>query len=159
MSSRGAMVVSLKKPKEPADPDSMDHNGSFAKYMQFKNQKLREQFSREAAETDPELGGPAQKLFAGISIHVNGFTNPTHQVRFACFGQCCGILCSIVALHMGHILQELRQIMATHGGRFEVYYYKDRVTHIICSNLPNAKIKALEKERYVATTFATCTLC
>ena len=60
---------------------------------------------------------------------------------------------------MGPFLQELRQIMATHGGRFEVYYYKDRVTHIICSNLPNAKIKALEKERYVATTSASCTLC
>ena len=38
--------------------------------------------------------------------------------------------------------------MAGNGGTFEVYYFKHRVTHIICSNLPNAKIKALEKERY-----------
>ncbi len=37
--------------------------------------------------------------------------------------------------------------MATHGGNFEVYYSRQRVTHIICSNLPNAKIKALQKER------------
>ena len=41
--------------------------------------------------------------------------------------------------------------MAANGGTFEVYYFKHRVTHIICSNLPNAKIKALEKER--------CNLC
>lgn len=44
-------------------------------------------------------------------------------------------------------MQELRQLMATHGGNFEVYYSRQRVTHIICSNLPNAKIKALQKER------------
>lgn len=48
---------------------------------------------------------------------------------------------------MVSVIQELRQIMAANGGTFEVYYYKHRVTHIICSNLPNAKIKALEKER------------
>lgn len=40
--------------------------------------------------------------------------------------------------------------MAERGGTFEVYYSKQRVTHIICSNLPNAKIKALEKERYIS---------
>jgi len=45
------------------------------------------------------------------------------------------------------LVQELRQLMATHGGNFEVYYSRQRVTHIICSNLPNAKIKALQKER------------
>ena len=39
--------------------------------------------------------------------------------------------------------------MAANGGTFEVYYSRQRVTHIICSNLPNAKIKALEKERYM----------
>lgn len=39
--------------------------------------------------------------------------------------------------------------MAANGGIFEVYYSRQRVTHIICSNLPNAKIKALEKERCV----------
>jgi len=40
--------------------------------------------------------------------------------------------------------------MALHGGRFENYYYRDRVTHIICSNLTDAKIKAYAKERCVA---------
>ena len=46
--------------------------------------------------------------------------------------------------------QELRQLMALHGGRFENYYYRDRVTHIICSNLTDAKIKAYAKERCVS---------
>lgn len=48
---------------------------------------------------------------------------------------------------VAHVLQELRQIMAVHGGNFEVYYSRQQVTHIICSNLPNAKIKALQKQR------------
>ena len=30
-----------------------------------------------------------------------------------------------------------------HGGRFENYFSRDRVTHIICSNLPDSKIKNL----------------
>lgn len=47
-------------------------------YMKYKNMKLREQFQVEAVEGDA-AGKP--KLFAGISIHVNGFTSPTHQAR------------------------------------------------------------------------------
>lgn len=38
--------------------------------------------------------------------------------------------------------------MALHGGRFENYLYRDAVTHIICSNLPDTKIKQLATERY-----------
>ncbi len=39
--------------------------------------------------------------------------------------------------------------MASHGGIFRNYLQKD-VTHIICSNLPDSKVKHLEnvKERY-----------
>ena len=46
------------------------------------------------------------------------------------------------------MLQELKQIMASHGGIFRNYLQKD-VTHIICSNLPDSKVKHLEnvKER------------
>ncbi len=55
-------------------------------YMKFKNMKLREQFQAEAVEGGAE-GKP--KLFAGISIHVNGFTNPTHQVKCHAWGGAC----------------------------------------------------------------------
>jgi hypothetical protein len=43
--------------------------------------------------------------------------------------------------------QELKQIMALHGGRFVNYYTRDTVTHIICSNLTDAKVKIFERER------------
>ncbi|XP_024966568.1 DNA repair protein REV1 isoform X4 [Cynara cardunculus var. scolymus] len=39
--------------------------------------------------------------------------------------------------------QELRGYMLKHGGRFENYFSRQRVTHIICSNLPNSKLKNL----------------
>jgi hypothetical protein len=37
--------------------------------------------------------------------------------------------------------------MALHGGRFVNYYTRDTVTHIICSNLTDAKVKIFERER------------
>lgn len=37
--------------------------------------------------------------------------------------------------------------MALHGGRFVNYYSRDAVTHIICSNLTDAKVKIFERER------------
>jgi hypothetical protein len=33
--------------------------------------------------------------------------------------------------------------MLKHGGRLENYFSRRRVTHIICSNLPDSKIKNL----------------
>ncbi|KXZ53208.1 hypothetical protein GPECTOR_7g1101 [Gonium pectorale] len=97
----------------------MHHDGSFGKYMELKVIKLREQF--DAAQ----LQNPDAKsdIFRGISIYVNGLTRPTHA--------------------------ELKQLMALHGGRFENYLYRDSVTHIICSNLPDTKIKQLAHERRV----------
>lgn len=44
--------------------------------------------------------------------------------------------------------------MALHGGRFENYYHRDRVTHIICSNLTDAKVKAFARERCGCDTHA-----
>jgi hypothetical protein len=38
-------------------------------------------------------------------------------------------------------------MMALHGGVFENYYSAQRVTHIICSNLTNTKVKQFERER------------
>lgn len=64
---------------------------------------------------------PKSQLFRGVAIHVNGLTKPSHE--------------------------ELKQLMALHGGRFETYYYRDRVTHIVCSNLPDTKLKQLAHAR------------
>ena len=37
--------------------------------------------------------------------------------------------------------------MLLHGGRFENYYSRSTVTHIICSNLTDAKVKKIQNER------------
>lgn len=39
--------------------------------------------------------------------------------------------------------QELRAYMLKYGGRFANYFSRHQVTHIICSNLPDSKIKNL----------------
>lgn len=39
--------------------------------------------------------------------------------------------------------------MLLHGGRFEAYLYRQHVTHIICSNLPDTKLKQMARERCV----------
>jgi hypothetical protein len=58
------------------------------------------------------------------------------------------------ALRLSCLLQELKQLMASHGGIFRNYIQKD-VTHIICSNLPDSKVKHLEnvKERCASYLF------
>ncbi|KAL4443032.1 hypothetical protein ABPG77_008523 [Micractinium sp. CCAP 211/92] len=70
---------------------------------------------------DHASGTKQTQLFKGVAIHVNGFTVPTHH--------------------------ELRQLMAVHGGSFQNYFARDVVTHIVCSNLPDAKVKEYEKAR------------
>ncbi|EFJ32197.1 hypothetical protein SELMODRAFT_407478 [Selaginella moellendorffii] len=97
--------------------------GDFGRYMTNKVRKLGEQFQAEASNPEAPRGNADEKsieeitskIFEGISIHVNGFTIPSHQ--------------------------ELRTLMLRHGGNFENYFSKTRVTHIICSNLPQSKIK------------------
>ncbi|XP_057670736.1 DNA repair protein REV1 [Diorhabda carinulata] len=55
-------------------------------------------------------------IFQDIAIHVNGFTKPP--------------------------IDELKNLMAAHGGQFHLYQLST-TTHIIASNLPNVKIKHL----------------
>ncbi|KAK9805394.1 hypothetical protein WJX73_010812 [Symbiochloris irregularis] len=105
--------------EQPVPSDSAHHGGSFRKYMEDKNRKLHEQFEQQADLA--AQSSSSSKLFAGVRIHVNGLTTPTHQ--------------------------ELKLLMAQHGGSFENYYYRDQVTHIICSNLTDQKIKHFHKER------------
>ena len=39
--------------------------------------------------------------------------------------------------------------MALYGGRFELYYHRSVVTHIIATHLPTAKVKQFERARCV----------
>lgn len=121
--------------------------------MENKNRKLRLQFDSDKSAH----GGSstASELFAGISIWVNGLTTPTHQASLPA----ALILSAIIRIFWSEAAcatalsmlrwQELKLLMAQHGGRFEVYYYRDRVTHIICSNLTDAKVKQFHKSRCI----------
>ncbi|XP_042384403.1 DNA repair protein REV1-like isoform X2 [Zingiber officinale] len=96
----------------------------FGSYMAEKNRKLGAQFRADAASVSSlgADGAPVDSeedkgVFRGVSIFVDGFTIPSSQ--------------------------ELRGYMLRHGGRFENYFSRDTVTHIICSNLPNSKMRNL----------------
>lgn len=127
----GAAAATQQQPQPPprlgvsAEPDrhakaaaaraagSMHHGQSFGAYMELKQLKQREQFERRALEA-----GPARSaIFAGVVAHVNGRTAPSAD--------------------------EIKQIMALHGGAYEVYFSRDAVTHFICGHLPDTKIKQL----------------
>ncbi|KAK8568205.1 hypothetical protein V6N13_106139 [Hibiscus sabdariffa] len=88
----------------------------FGSYMEVKNRKLRNQFDAEASNSS-RSDSSAKPIFDGVSIFVDGYTIPSSQ--------------------------ELRQYMLNYGGRFENYFSRHRVTHIICSNLPDSKVKNL----------------
>ena len=59
---------------------SMHHGGDFGRYMELKNQKLHEQFAEDQARVATS-NLQRSNIFQGITIHVNGLTSPTHQVR------------------------------------------------------------------------------
>lgn len=89
----------------------------FGSYMVLKNQKLHQQFDSEASSSSISGSSSSKPVFQGVSIFVDGYTVPSSQ--------------------------ELRGYMLKYGGRFENYFSRHRVTHIICSNLPDSKIKNL----------------
>ncbi|GMH38108.1 hypothetical protein BSKO_05992 [Bryopsis sp. KO-2023] len=104
---------------EVADPRPEQGNGgSYRVYFDKKNSKLDEQF---AHQVDTGGSGASSNIFRGVTIHVNGHTVPSHQ--------------------------ELKQLMALHGGGFRNYYVRSKVTHFICSNLPDTKLHQLRHER------------
>lgn len=87
--------------------------GHFGEYMHRKRAKLQIQ----NATLDVGQGaGPTKKIFSGLSIYINGWTNPS--------------------------VQDLRQLIVAHGGVFQPYLdKKSLVTHIITCSLTAAKIK------------------
>ncbi|XP_006496217.2 DNA repair protein REV1 isoform X2 [Mus musculus] len=89
-------------------------------YMAAKVQKLEEQFRTDAAN---QKDGTASAIFSGVAIYVNGYTDPSAE--------------------------ELRNLMMLHGGQYHVYYSRSKTTHIIATNLPNAKIKELKGEKVI----------
>ncbi|KAG1725858.1 hypothetical protein EDB19DRAFT_1897724 [Suillus lakei] len=87
--------------------------GHFGEYMHRKRAKL--QIQNAALDASQDVG-TTSKIFSGLSIYINGWTNPS--------------------------VQDLRQLIVTHGGVFQPYLdKKSLVTHIITCSLTAAKIK------------------
>lgn len=80
-------------------------------YMNAKITKLEEQFDEDATNCFKK-----SNLFAGVSIFVNGLTDPSSD--------------------------ELKRIMLAHGGIYHTYQ-KSNTTFIIASNLPDVKIRQI----------------
>jgi len=147
----------------------MHHGGSFQTYMQHKIIKLNEQFESNQLQKEqisPVFAGKCNShmfmptcnmsvlQYVGESVCTPPLlthqTFSSHQVHTSI--NCQGCWCPAgVAIHVNGLTvpshQELKQIMALHGGRFETYYHRSRVTHIICSNLPDTKLKQLAHAR------------
>ncbi|NWH64093.1 REV1 protein, partial [Geococcyx californianus] len=96
--------------------------GIWGGYMSAKVKKLEDQFRSDSA-VQHQKDGNSSSIFSGVAIYVNGFTDPSAD--------------------------ELRRLMMLHGGQYHVYYSRSKTTHIIATNLPNAKIKELKGEKVV----------
>lgn len=97
--------------RQPAD------NWDLRDYMKIKQQKLVSQFHSS--------GNRLSNIFNGVSIYVNGFTEPSAD--------------------------ELKALIHDHGGMYRYYYSPSKVTHIITYNLPDTKVKNLSPNTIVCT--------
>ncbi|XP_020576766.1 DNA repair protein REV1 isoform X2 [Phalaenopsis equestris] len=120
-SSSSASSFSAKR-RKPNPKTSFQRSSftDFGSYMAEKNRKLRSQFEEEASSSsilncEASSSGKGKGIFHGVSIFVDGHTVPSSQ--------------------------ELRVYMLRHGGRLENYFSRSRVSHIICSNLPDSKMR------------------
>ncbi|XP_022215367.2 DNA repair protein Rev1 [Drosophila obscura] len=99
-----------------------DNNGfgEWGGYFEAKKSKLEEQFD---AASDPFR---KTNLFQGISIFVNGLTNPSAN--------------------------ELKHIMMVHGGTFH-HYERAHTKFIIASNLPDVKVRNMNTSKIISAQF------
>ena len=50
---------------------------------------------------------------------------------------------------------ELKRLMMIHGGNYEHYHTKTKVTHVIATNLPDSKVRELKGEKVVRPEWIT----
>ncbi|ORY06463.1 DNA repair protein [Basidiobolus meristosporus CBS 931.73] len=95
---------------------------NFKNYMDAKKTKLEEQFELEReASFNPSM--PESKILKGVAVHVNGYTSPSTQ--------------------------EIKKLLFRNGGTFEQYFSRSKVTHVIASNLPLAKVQTFKNVKVV----------
>ncbi|KAK8785912.1 hypothetical protein V5799_007720 [Amblyomma americanum] len=87
----------------------------FGGYMSAKVHKLEQQFLHDALnEIDSTQEEQSTAIFRGISVFVNGYTDPTAE--------------------------EIKRIMMQHGGTYQHYYKRQPNCYMIATNLPPAKL-------------------
>ncbi|XP_060082771.1 DNA repair protein REV1-like [Ylistrum balloti] len=116
MSKRGKQGVSLPSNTGHGFSRLSTDNGWEAQGGYMAAKKQKLQNQYEA---DIGSEGNTRNIFKGVAIFVNGYTKPSSD--------------------------ELKRLVVSHGGQYEHYLYKTRVTHIIATNLTNSKIKDLMK--------------
>lgn len=82
--------------------------------MSAKVQKLEQQFINSAHNEVDSSQERSAGIFSGISVFVNGYTDPTAE--------------------------EIKRIMMTHGGTYQHYYKRQPNCYMIATNLPPAKL-------------------
>ncbi|XP_076821488.1 DNA repair protein REV1-like isoform X2 [Clavelina lepadiformis] len=87
----------------------------------YMNAKLQK--LEEQFTKQSERLGKLSSIFEGVAIHVDGYTSPTAD--------------------------QLKALMAQHGGRYHAYYSSTGTTHIIATNLPRAKTKDLRPNQKI----------
>lgn len=90
------------------------HGGSFGIYMAHKKAKLAQNFIDNNLADGSE---PAARIFSGVTVYVNGYTDPPFN--------------------------ELKVLLGRFGGTVDHYLAASSVTHVIAQNLPDSKIKEL----------------
>ncbi|CAO1352082.1 unnamed protein product [Diamesa serratosioi] len=101
----------MKKRTKNTDLDPENGFAEFGGYMSAKVSKLEEQF----LEQQKNLPSGSSGLFSGISIFVNGWTNPSSE--------------------------ELKRIMMDNGGVFH-HYERSHTKFVIATNLPDVKLRS-----------------
>jgi len=107
--SRAASKVEDSKSKRK--DDGWGERGG---YMKAKADKLKDQFLSTTTKFLKK-----SDIFAGVSIWVNGYTNPSYD--------------------------ELKLLVRENGGEFQHFFSKTHVTHVIASNICESKIKNLKR--------------
>ncbi|KAK6617005.1 hypothetical protein RUM44_005362 [Polyplax serrata] len=102
------------KQKKRRSEDGFEQWGG---YMNAKISKLENQFEKEKVSAK-EQNEKLSDIFYGVSIFVNGYTQPSAD--------------------------ELRCLMLLHGGTYHHYHRPKKTTHIIASALPNSKFDQME---------------
>ncbi|KAG0257811.1 deoxycytidyl transferase [Mortierella polycephala] len=101
----------MEREQEEDDPYKGIGFGDFGTYIKHKKQKLQIQHDEIAALASSDT----PQIFERVVIYVNGYTDPP--------------------------IHDLRNMIVQRGGEFRQFLSKSQITHIIASNLTQAKMK------------------